>query len=84
MSGIIANITTETITTTTTYENKTSLSVLNSHATDGVRVQQSTDGTYIVLASGQSVTLNAPTGSTLPDMTIKTDDANMEAQIVAL
>lgn len=82
MSGIIANITTTTITSETTFSNKTSIAVLNSHATDGLRVKQANE-TYIVLASGQSVTLNAPTGSTLPDITILTNDTNLEAQIVA-
>ncbi len=82
MSDIELNLTMVTITATTTYTNKTSVAVLNSHATDGLRVQQS-NGTYIVLASGQSVKLNAPTGLTLPDITILTNATNLEAQIVA-
>tara|TARA_Y100000004_G_C8900684_1_gene406250 strand:+ start:755 stop:1006 length:252 start_codon:yes stop_codon:yes gene_type:complete len=82
MSEIEVNIITAKITASTTYENKTSIAVLNSHASDGLRVQQA-DGTYIVLASGQSVVLTAPTGTTLPNITILTDDTSLEAQIVA-
>lgn len=82
MSEIEVNIIMAKITASTTYENKTSIAVLNSHASDGLRVQQA-DGTYIVLASGQSVVLTAPTGTTLPNITILTDDTSLEAQIVA-
>lgn len=82
MSEIEVNLITAKITSTTTYENKVSIAVLNSHATDGCRVQQA-DGTYVVLASGQSVVLTAPTGLTLPNITILTDDSSLEAQIVA-
>jgi len=82
MSAITTQLTTETITSQTTYSNKTSVAVLNSHATDGCRVQQA-NGTYIVLSSGQSVSLVAPSGSVLPDITILTDATNLEAQIVA-
>lgn len=81
MSDIEANIITEKITATKTYENLVSISVLNSHATDGCRVQQA-NGTYVVLASGQSVTIKAPTGNTLPNITILTDDSSLEAQIL--
>ena len=82
MGAITTQLTTETITSQTTYSNKTSVAVLNSHATDGCRVQQA-NGTYFVLASGQSVSLVAPSGSVLPDITILTDATNLEAQIVA-
>lgn len=82
MSEIEANITTVKITATTTFENKTSIAVLNSHASDGLRVQQA-NGTYVVLASGQSVVISAPTGTTLPNITILTDASSLEAQIVA-
>ena len=67
---------------TKTYENKTSIAILNSHASDGLRVKQS-DGTYVVLASGQSLVLDAPTGLTLPNITILTDASSLEAQIIA-
>jgi|TARA_B110000259_G_scaffold29791_1_gene32191 hypothetical protein len=82
MSEIELNLTMVTITATTIYTNKTSIAVLNSHATDGLRVQQA-NGTYIVLASGQSVKLSAPTGLTLPDITILTNASGLDAQIVA-
>jgi acetyl-CoA carboxylase beta subunit len=82
MGTLTQNIVTETITAQTTYSNKTSIAVLNSHATDGCRVQQA-NGTYVVLASGQSLSLNANSGNVLPDITILTDDTNLEAQIVA-
>ena len=55
---------------------------MNSHASDGLRVKQS-DGTYVVLASGQSLVLDAPTGLTLPNITILTDASSLEAQIIA-
>ena len=45
MSEIELNLTMVTITATTIYTNKTSIAVLNSHATDGLRVQQA-NGTY--------------------------------------
>lgn len=82
MSEIELNLTTETITATKVYTNKTSIAVLNSHSTDSLRVQQA-NGTYIVLASGQSVKIGAPTGLTLPDVTVLTNASSLEAQIVA-
>lgn len=82
MSEIELNLTMQTITSTTTYENKVSVAVLNSHASDGLRVQQA-NGTYVVLASGQSIKLSAPTGLTLPNITVLTDATNLEAQVVA-
>lgn len=83
MSIVTTNIVTEEITSQTTYQNKTQISVLNSHSTDALRVRQA-NGTYVVLDSGQSLSLSAPTGSILPDITILTDATNLEAQIVAI
>lgn len=83
MAQITANITIEEITAQTTYSNKTSLAILNSHATDGLRVRKP-DGNYVVLASGQSLSISAPTGTVLPDITILTDDTNLSAEIVAV
>tara|TARA_R110001592_G_scaffold350599_1_gene646864 strand:- start:3656 stop:3907 length:252 start_codon:yes stop_codon:yes gene_type:complete len=82
MSEIELNLTMQTITSTTTYINKVSVAVLNSHASDGLRVQQA-NGTYVVLASGQSIKLSAPTGLTLPNITVLTNATNLEAQVVA-
>lgn len=83
MAQITANITIENITAQKTYSNLTSIAVLNSHATDGLRVQKP-DGNNVVLASGQSLSLQAPTGTVLPDLTILTDDTNLSAEIVAV
>jgi hypothetical protein len=83
MSGIKINIVTQTISSTTTYSNKISIAVLNTHATDSLRVQQE-NGTYIVLPTGSSVSYNAESGSVLPDITILTDASGLEAQIVAV
>ena len=82
MGAITTQLVTETITSETTYQNKNNIAVLNSHASDGCRVQQA-NGTYIVLKSGESVSLVAPSGQTLPDITILTDATNLEAQVVA-
>ncbi len=82
MGALTQNILTETIVAQKTYQNLISIAILNSHATDSLRVQQA-NGTYIVLASNQSVVLNADAGSVLPDITILTNATNLEAQIVA-
>jgi hypothetical protein len=81
MSDIKANYISEEITATKTYSNLVAISVLNSHATDGCRVQQE-NGTYVVLASGQSVDIKAEAGTVLPDITILTDATGLKAQIL--
>jgi len=82
MSNLKQQMVTEQITATKTYSNKVSISVLNSHPTDALRVQQE-DGTYIVLKSGFNVTYVADAGQVLPDITILTDATNLQAEIVA-
>ena len=82
MSDIKANVITEEITATKTYQNLTSLAVLNNHGTDACRVQQA-NGTYIVLDVGQSVNIVAPVNTVLPDMTVLTDATGLKAEIVA-
>ncbi len=82
MSDIKANVITEEITGTKTYQNLTSIAVLNNHATDACRVQQA-NGTYIVLDVGQSVNIVAPVNTVLPDITVLTDATGLKAEIVA-
>jgi len=82
MSDIKANVITEEITATKTYTKLTSIAVLNNHATDSCRVQQE-NGTYIVLASGQSAEMHAPTNTVLPDITVLTDATGLKAEIIA-
>lgn len=77
-----ANIITEEITAQKTYQNLTSIAVLNNHSTDACRVQQE-NGTYVVLDVGQSTVMNAPTGSILPDITVLTDATGLKAEIIA-
>lgn len=82
-ADITTNLGLAEITSSTTYQNKTSISVLNTHATEKIQVQKSASE-YIVLSAGQSVSLVAPTGSILPDITIAPDDTLMEAQVIAV
>jgi len=76
-----ANVNLGNIDSETTYSNANTISILNSHASDGLRVQKSVTE-YIVLKSGESVSLNAQTGFVLPPITIKADGGSISAQII--
>jgi len=76
-----ANVNLANISSETTYSNANSISILNSHASDGLRVQKSVTE-YIALKSGESVYLTAPAGFTLPPITISADGGSISAQIV--
>jgi len=65
------NIKIQTITTSpTTLSNLNSITILNGNASNDLTLAVSGSGENISLASGQTLTLNASTGFSLPDLTI--------------
>ena len=65
------NITIQTITTSpTTLSNLNSITILNCSASDSLTLAVSGSSENISLGSGQTLTLNASTGFTLPDLTL--------------
>tara|TARA_Y100001937_G_scaffold114117_2_gene163516 strand:+ start:8704 stop:8949 length:246 start_codon:yes stop_codon:yes gene_type:complete len=65
------NITIQTITTSpTTLSNLNSITILNGSASDSLTLAVSGSSENISLGSGQTLTLNASTGFTLPDLTL--------------
>ena len=65
------NITIQTISTSpTTLSNLNSITILNGSASDGITLAVSGSSNNISLGSGQTLTLNASTGFTLPDITL--------------
>lgn len=64
------NITIQTITTSpTTLKGINSITILNGSASDSITLAVSGSLNNIALGSGQTLTLNASTGFTLPDLT---------------
>tara|TARA_R110002110_G_scaffold100922_14_gene256832 strand:+ start:538 stop:783 length:246 start_codon:yes stop_codon:yes gene_type:complete len=75
------NITLKTITATpTTLSNLNSLSLLNGHATESLTIGDSGSLEVITLKSGESVSLQASTGFTLPDLVIT--GTSLTAQVI--
>ena len=70
MATPIDNVTLKRLTTTTTLENKSMVSVLNSHATETLTISSDGGSQAISLSSGQSITLSSAVGFTLPDIEI--------------
>ena len=65
------NITIQTITTSpTTLSNLNSITILNGSASNSLTLAVSGSSENISLGSGQTLTLNASTGFTLPDLTL--------------
>ena len=65
------NITIQTITTSpTTLSGINSITILNGSSSDSLTLAVSGSATNVSLASGQTLTLNASTGFTLPDLTL--------------
>ena len=65
------NITIQTITTSpTTLSNLNSITILNGSSTNSLTLAVSGSANNVSLGSGQTLTLNASTGFTLPDLTI--------------
>ena len=75
------NMTIKSITATpTTLSNLNSISVLNGHATESMTIGESGSGETITLKSGESVSLEASTGFTLPDLTLT--GTSLTAQVI--
>ena len=65
------NITIQTITTSpTTLSNLNSITILNGSSSNSLTLAVSGSANNVSLGSGQTLTLNASTGFTLPDLTI--------------
>ena len=65
------NITIQTISTSpTTLSGLNSITILNGSASDSLTLAVSGSANNISLGSGQTLTLNASTGFTLPDLTL--------------
>ena len=65
------NITIQTITTSpTTLSNLNSITILNGSASDSLTLAVSGSSENISLGNRQTLTLNASTGYTLPDLTL--------------
>ena len=65
------NITIQTISVSpTTLSNLNNITILNGSSTDALTLQVSGSSESISLASGQTLTLNASTGFSLPDLTL--------------
>jgi len=65
------NITIQTISTSpTTLSGLNSITILNGSATDSITLAVDGSANSISLGSGQTLTLNASTGFTLPDLTL--------------
>lgn len=76
------NITIQAITISpTTISNKNSLSVLNGSASEIITIGVSGSGQAITLTSGQTITLNASTGFTLPKIIIS--GTSLSAQVIS-
>ena len=75
------NMTIKSITSSpTTLSNLNSISVLNGHATESMTIGEDGSGTTITLKSGESVSLQALTGFTLPDLTLT--GTSLTAQVI--
>jgi hypothetical protein len=75
------NITIKTITTSpTTLSNLNSLSVLNGSTSESLTIGVSGSGETITLTSGQTLTMNASPGFSLPDIVIS--GTSLNAQVV--
>ncbi len=65
------NITIQTISVSpTTLSNLNNITILNGSSTNPLTLQVSGSSESISLASGQTLTLNASTGFSLPDLTL--------------
>jgi len=77
----VQDITIKTITTSpTTLSNLNSISVLNGSSDESLTIGVDGSGDTITLTSGQTLTLNASTGFSLPDITIS--GTSLSAQVV--
>ena len=75
------NMTIKAITTSpTTLSNLNSLSLLNGSASDTLTIGVDGSGETITLKSGESVSLQAETGFTLPDLVIT--GTSLTAQVI--
>ena len=75
------NITIKTITSSpTTLRNLNSISVLNGSTLENLTIGVDGSGELITLTSGQTLTLNASTGFSLPDMVIS--GTSLNAQVI--
>lgn len=69
MALLKQNVRFANVTSTITYEDLNSLSVLNSSA-DDLSIEIIANGSVMYLAEGESVTINASSGFVLPDITL--------------
>jgi len=75
------NILIHEFTTSPTFlRNKNSITILNGSTTDSLTVGVVGSGKRVTLSSGQTLTLNASTGFTLPNIEIL--GTNLSAQVV--
>lgn len=69
MALLKQNVRFANVTSTITYEDLNSLSVLNSSA-DDLSIEIIANGSVMYLGEGESVTINASSGFVLPDITL--------------
>lgn len=74
MALLTQNVRFENVTSTKTYSELNSLSILNS-SVDDLSIAIVTNGSIMYLGEGESVTINASSGFVLPDITLNSAGA---------